>query len=52
MKQKKVKYLFHYEKKFPILNRKAFQIPEVFNKSGSEVGGGAFVRLNGQSTLF
>lgn len=52
MKQKKVKYLVDYEKKYPILNRKAFHIPEVFVKSGSEVGGGSFVRLNGQNTLF
>lgn len=50
--ERKVLYLFDYEKKYPILNKKAFQVPEVFNKSGSEVGGGAFLKLNGQSTLF
>jgi hypothetical protein len=52
MKHKKVKYLFDYETKYPILNKKSFHIPEVFLKSGSEVGGGSFVRLNGQNTLF
>ena len=51
MKQKKVKYLFDYEKKYPILNKKSFHIPEIFVKSGSEFGN-AFTKLNGQNTLF